>query len=133
MIRVPYGMSTSTGSRKRPRQASGGSGLASVFNAPGASPHDEQMEYALTNVFKHRGWNGVQKRAIRKALSGRDVFVLMPTGGGKSLCYQLPAVVDKGVTVVVSPLVSLIQNQVTALVMKDIPATCFTGAEPHDR
>jgi ATP-dependent DNA helicase RecQ len=83
------------------------------------------MDLALT-LKKHFGYDQfrpLQQEIIRDALAGRDLFVLMPTGGGKSLCFQLPALIRDGLTIVVSPLISLMKDQVDALQTSGIPAT----------
>src|SRR5438270_12875578 len=64
-----------------------------------------------------------QREVIEQVLAGRDVLCVMPTGGGKSLCYQLPAVRLEGVTLVVSPLIALMKDQVDALSVRGIKAT----------
>ncbi|MBP5473820.1 MAG: DNA helicase RecQ, partial [Bacteroidales bacterium] len=69
----------------------------------------------LKNYFGFVSFKGNQEAAIRNVLNGRDTFILMPTGGGKSLCYQLPAVMLPGTAIVISPLIALMKNQVDAM------------------
>jgi ATP-dependent DNA helicase RecQ len=78
---------------------------------------------ALKKHFGYDQFRPLQGEIIEDALAGRDVFVLMPTGGGKSLCFQLPALMRDGLTIVVSPLIALMKDQVDALQTSGIPAT----------
>lgn len=81
------------------------------------------LEGALKHHFGHEQFRFDQRRIIEQVLKNQDVLVIMPTGGGKSLCYQLPALLRDGVTIVVSPLIALMQDQVTALRDNGIGAT----------
>ena len=78
---------------------------------------------ALKTHFGYDQFRPLQLEIVQDALAGRDVFVLMPTGGGKSLCFQLPALMRDGLTIVVSPLISLMKDQVDALQTSGIAAT----------
>src|SRR6188472_3113238 len=69
----------------------------------------------LHRVFGHADFRGQQAQVVQQLLGGGDALVLMPTGGGKSLCYQVPALLREGVAIVVSPLIALMQDQVAAL------------------
>src|SRR5512141_1839990 len=84
---------------------------------------------------KHLGYDdfrGGQKDAIRSILTGRDTLVLMPTGGGKSLCFQIPAMVLDGPTLVISPLISLMKDQVDNACRVGIPATFINSTLTYD-
>ena len=78
---------------------------------------------ALKKHFGYDQFRPLQREIMQDALAGRDLFVLMPTGGGKSLCFQLPALMRDGLTIVVSPLIALMKDQVDALQTSGIPAT----------
>ena len=89
--------------------------------------HD-QISGALRSVFGFDSLRPLQEEVITAILDRRDSFVLMPTGGGKSLCYQLPAVLLPGVTVVVSPLIALMKDQVDKLVVAGVAATFINSS-----
>jgi ATP-dependent DNA helicase RecQ len=82
----------------------------------------------LKQYFGFTSFRPLQEEIIRDALAGRDVFALLPTGGGKSLCFQLPALAHDGLTVVVSPLIALMKDQVDALQAAGIPATFLNSS-----
>lgn len=84
----------------------------SRITAVSTSPKDSALHEALLENFGFDSFKGNQEAIIQSVLSGKDTFVIKPTGGGKSLCYQLPAIISKGVAIIVSPLIALMKNQV---------------------
>ena len=83
-----------------------------ITNTQGNTFDKKEVLQALEQHFGFKEFKGTQEKAIMSLLSGRDTFVIMPTGGGKSLCYQLPALILPGCAIVVSPLIALMKNQV---------------------
>ncbi|XP_035543183.1 ATP-dependent DNA helicase Q-like 2 isoform X1 [Juglans regia] len=100
---------------------------ATVENWSGPFEWDSKADDVRFNVFGIPTYRENQREIINAIMSGRDVVVIMAAGGGKSLCYQLPAVLHDGVALVVSPLLSLIQDQVMGLTALGIPAYMLTS------
>lgn len=98
-----------------------------VSSSRAASADDEALA-VLRSVFGYEHFRPPQDAVIRNLIGGDDALVLMPTGGGKSLCYQIPALVRPGCGVVVSPLIALMQDQVTALLQAGVQAACLNSS-----
>ncbi len=91
-------------------------------------PTEADLLTPLKDVFGYGSFRPLQEGIIRASLAGRDVFALLPTGGGKSLCFQLPALVRPGLTVVISPLIALMKDQVDALTANGVAATFLNSS-----
>ncbi|NJD10730.1 MAG: RecQ family ATP-dependent DNA helicase, partial [Gemmatimonadetes bacterium] len=97
-------------------------------HAPCVNDHLSQARAALARTFGYPDFRGRQAEAVAAVLTGRDVLVLMPTGGGKSLCFQVPALLLPGLTLVISPLISLMKDQVDALCRRGVAAALLNSS-----
>ncbi|MES2544414.1 MAG: ATP-dependent DNA helicase RecQ [Bacteroidota bacterium] len=86
----------------------------------------------LQQYWKHDKFRSLQNEIIDSVLSGQDTFALMPTGGGKSICFQVPAMMQEGICLVISPLIALMKDQVANLQKRDIKAIALTGGIQFD-
>jgi ATP-dependent DNA helicase RecQ len=102
-----------------------------IRHEPPAPNHNALYE-ALHRYWGYETFRAGQEAIVRYLAAGRDACVIMPTGGGKSLCYQLPAVLDARTAVVISPLIALMQDQVAQLLQMGISAACLNAATPPD-
>src|SRR5690242_13733776 len=88
--------------------------------------------HVLEHVFGYTAFRGEQEAIVTHVAEGGDALVLMPTGGGKSLCYQVPALLRSGTAVVVSPLIALMQDQVSALQEAGVAAAYLNSSQAQD-
>ena len=86
----------------------------------------------LKKYFGYREFRPGQAEVIQKVLAGENVLAVMPTGAGKSLCYQVPALVNPGVTLVISPLISLMKDQIDSLKQNGIEAAALNSTTPQE-
>ena len=95
-------------------------------------PHPllEEAQAVLRRHWGHAGFRPGQQEAVEAVLAGRDVLAILPTGGGKSVCYQVPALLREGLTLVVSPLIALMQDQVAGLNERGVPAAFINSTLP---
>jgi len=111
--------------------------MTQAQNSPPVAPGLNQPptpEDVLAEVFGFPGFRGLQQDAVKTVMQGEDVLVLMPTGGGKSLCYQVPALCREGMGLVISPLIALMDDQVAGLRQLGVRAAALhSGLEPDER
>ncbi|XP_076861490.1 ATP-dependent DNA helicase Q1 isoform X2 [Brachyhypopomus gauderio] len=93
----------------------------------------EELQEKLMSVFKLSRFRPLQRAAINLSMAGKDLFLVMPTGRGKSLCYQLPAVCSKGFTLVIAPLVSLMEDQLMYLKSINVPAVTLNASSSKEQ
>jgi ATP-dependent DNA helicase RecQ len=100
-----------------------------IVNEPADDTPMSRAQHVLESVFGYKSFRGPQSDIVETMLSGNDALVLMPTGGGKSLCYQVPALVRDGTGVVVSPLIALMHDQVDALIEVGVDAAFLNSTQ----
>ena len=97
------------------------------------SPSINSIKSALKEIWGYEDFRSPQKEIISSLISQQDALVIMPTGGGKSICFQLPALMQTGLTLVVSPLVALMENQVKELRDRNLPAALLHSELPSQQ
>src|SRR3954464_7405546 len=104
-----------------------------MLDQPRQDTREDAPGDVLHRVFGHPGFRGRQEEIVRHVMTGGSGLVLMPTGGGKSLCYQVPALCRAGLGVVVSPLIALMEDQVAALRQQGVAAAALHSDLPEDQ
>ncbi|PWI31761.1 ATP-dependent DNA helicase RecQ [Vibrio albus] len=106
--------------------------MTSTLLAEQSGPFSATPETILRDTFGYQSFRAGQQEVIEAAIDDRDSLVIMPTGGGKSLCYQIPALAKPGLTLVISPLISLMKDQVDQLKADGVAAECVNSSMPRE-